>query len=116
MADSNRILNLNDPEIMLAYEAEIKGEYPKALEHYKIALEKYPEAGIVYKHAGNVYYREGYLKEAIEYLEKAVDLLPGYPTAIYDLGLAYYRQVRIDKGIKCMKKVLGIDQIGRAHV
>ena len=88
-------LDSDDPNVLKAYQAESEGEFMKAIEYYEEALKNNPGLGIVYKHAGNIRYRLGMLNKAVENLEKAVELMPDFPTARYDLGLAYYRQGKL---------------------
>jgi len=99
----------NNPELMKAYIAETHGDYHTAIDLYKSVIAGCPEMGVAYKHCGNEYYRIGNLNEAVYYLEKAVELMPNYPTPLYELALAYYRLVKIRPAIDCMKKVIEMD-------
>lgn len=57
---------------------------------------------------GNIFNRKGDLNRAITQWEMALDVDPNYAEALYNIGVAYFKQQRVDKAQDYWRKVLSV--------
>jgi arylsulfatase A-like enzyme/Flp pilus assembly protein TadD len=82
--------NLGDVEFASFTRSRDQEAYARALACYERALELNPRDPSSHNALGFSYLQGGRPGEAIPYLKKALELYPGYDSALYNLGSAYF--------------------------
>ncbi|WP_417390082.1 tetratricopeptide repeat protein [Gimesia sp.] len=80
------------PQMMLARQAEEKGQFVKAEQTYRVMLQRNPQNSVALHRMGIVNSKLGRHDEATKYLMEAVKVQPENPKYLTDLGYALYLQ------------------------
>ncbi|MHA4894870.1 DUF5107 domain-containing protein [Pedobacter sp. PWIIR3] len=88
--------------------------FPNRLEEiniFKLAMEWNPVDAKAPYYLGNLYYDKRQYDEAISFWERSVELDPEFPTALRNLGIAYFnKKGAIDKALQLYEKAFELDQ------
>ncbi len=86
-----------------------KGDFEKAIHHFKQSVNLNPDLSISHLNLANALFRNGQMNKAIVHYQKAIGLDNENIEAIYNLAIAYSKQGNPGKAIQYWQKVLGID-------
>lgn len=80
------------PQMMMARQAEEKGQFVKAEQTYRVMLQRNPQNSVALHRMGIVNSKMGRHETATKYLMEAVKVQPENPKYLTDLGYALYLQ------------------------
>ena len=96
-------------EFIQGFSEQDKGEYLKAICHYKRAIKIKSDYYQAYKSMGNAYDQLEEYDEAIESYKKAIEIKPDDQDAYKSMGLIYYYELEeYDEAIESYKKAIEI--------
>ena len=85
-----------------AYQAQMEGDYDRAVELYGNSIESQPTAE-AYTYLGWTYHFQGKMDEAIEQCKKAIELDPEFGNPYNDIGAYLIEMRRYDEAISWLK-------------
>jgi tetratricopeptide (TPR) repeat protein len=93
-----------------AYQAQMEGDYDRAVELYRSSLDLHPTAE-AHTFLGWTYHFQGKLDEAIPWLERAIEARRYEPRHFphYNLGRAYLGKEMYARAIECFQQALEIE-------
>src|SRR5712671_5178628 len=93
-----------------AYQAQMEGDYERAVELYQASLDLHPTAE-AHTFLGWTYHFQGKLDEAIPWLEQATEALRYEPRHFphYNLGRAYLGREMYARAITCFQQALQVE-------
>jgi len=80
------------------------GDYPQAIELYKIAIEISPQHLDAYNNLGNVYSDMGKYAKALKYYNRAIKITPDYARGYANISATYFRQKKYALAIEYCDK------------
>jgi len=90
--------------------AQLQEQYTQSLtraeESFKKAIEKAPAFGLAIYNLGAVYDRQGKVDDAISQLERIAPYNANEPTLMFELGLLYIRDNRLDAATGAMRRAV----------
>lgn len=97
-----------DPHFAKAVELQNQGMIEEALREYDLSLEKSPRMEVLVN-SGALLARLGRYEEAIKRYDKALELAPGHPMILLNLGLAYYKAVKLKAALDIFQGLVAKD-------
>ena len=88
-----------------AYQAQMEGDYDRAVELYKASLELHPTAE-AHTFLGWAYHFQGKLDEAIEQCRTAIDIDPEFGNPYNDIGAYLIELHRYDDAIPWLERAI----------
>lgn len=88
-----------------AYQAQVEGEYDRAVEIYKVSIETHPTAE-AHTFLGWTYHFLGRLEEAINECKKAIEIDPEFGNPYNDIGAYLIEMERYDEAISWLERAI----------
>jgi tetratricopeptide (TPR) repeat protein len=93
-----------------------KGDFAKAMSHYRQALSINPRYADVHNSMGVILFQSGKKGEAIAEYQTALRLKPSYADAFFNLGVALAAEGKIDQAMICYRRALELKpQLAAVH-
>src|SRR6201987_6241573 len=86
-----------------AYQAQMEGDYDRAVELYQSSLELFPTAE-AHTFLGWTYHFQGKLDEAIAECKRAIELDPEFENPYNDIGAYMSEMGQLEEAIPCLER------------
>src|ERR1700739_2907047 len=97
-----------------AYQAQMEGDYERALELYKNSLELHPTAE-AHTFLGWTYHYQGKIEDAIAECKRAIEVDPGFGNPYNDIGSYLIALGRHDEAIPWLERAIAAPRYDPRH-
>src|SRR6516164_5218465 len=97
-----------------AYQAQMEGDYDRAVELYRFSLELHPTAE-THTFLGWTYHFQGRIQDAINECKRAIAIDPDFGNPYNDIGAYLIEIGKVDEAIPCPTEAIGARRYEPRH-